>query len=223
MWFCANTSLRLWKSIRAGKTGRREAVGPLLSKTPFLIWVTGNHLGALPIYEELAKQKGSSLVVQFDAHLDIHHFDECSKQPTHGNFLMHANGPLPPIINVGHRDLLLPANHIRKYYQSTIPVDQFLADTESCLVALQEAVLAADRVFIDIDCDVFDPAFFPAVTHPMPFGLSPAQLLQVINAVWSKKIVGISLSEFNPAGDRNDMSLSTLLWLLEYLLIKIHE
>jgi agmatinase len=201
----------------------REAVGPLLSPGQFFMWITGNHLGTLPVYEELARQKDSSLVLQFDAHLDIHHFDECSKHPTHGNFLMHAQAPMPTLINVGHRELLLPANHIRKFYQTAIASDQLQADAEACMMHLQEAVLAADRVLIDIDCDVFDPSFFPGVTHPLPFGLSPAQVLQVINAVWSEKVVGISISEFNPAGDRGDMSLTTLLWLLEYLLIKKHE
>jgi arginase family enzyme len=201
----------------------RAAVGPSLSQGQFLIWVTGNHLGSLPVYEELAKRKDSSLVLQFDAHLDIHHFDECSKEPSHGNFLMHVKGPMPTLINVGHRELLLPANHIRKFYQTAFSSDQLMADTEACMVYLQEAVLSADRILIDIDCDVFDPAFFPGVTHPMPFGLSPAQVLQAINAVWSDKIAGICLSEFNPAGDRGDMSLTTLLWLLEYLLIKKHE
>jgi len=200
----------------------REAVRQPFSKGQFLLWMTGNHLGTLPVYQELAYKEGS-LVLQFDAHLDIHHFDECTKKPSHGNFLMHAKGPMPTLINVGHRELLLTSEHINKYYQSVIGADQFLADSEASLLFLQEAVLSADRILIDIDCDVFDPAFFPAVTHPMPFGLSPSQVLQVINAVWSDHIVGVSISEFNPASDKRDICLTTLLWFLEYLLIKKHE
>jgi agmatinase len=200
----------------------REAVRQPFSKSQFLLWVTGNHLGTLPVYQELAQKEGS-LVIQFDAHLDIHHFDECTKKPSHGNFMMHAKDPMPTIINVGHRELLLTAGHINKYYQSVIPADQFLADREASLLYLQEAVLSADRVLIDIDCDVFDPAFFPAVTNPMPFGLSPTQLLQTINAIWSDQIVGFSISEFHSASDRDNISLTTLIWLLEYVLIKKHE
>jgi len=200
----------------------REAIRKSLGKD-FLLWFTGNHLGALPLYEELGRQDGESLVLQFDAHLDIHHFDECSKEPSHGNFLMHCSAPLPMVINVGHRELLLPANHVHQYYQLVIPADQFTSDTDAALVLLQDAVLSVDRILIDIDCDVFDPAFFPAVTRCLPFGLSPAQVLRAINAVWSERIVGVSFSEFNPAGDRADLSLTTLIWLMEYLLIKRHE
>ncbi|MFL5244613.1 MAG: arginase family protein [Gemmataceae bacterium] len=200
----------------------RAAIRKSLGKD-FLLWFTGNHLGALPLYEELSVQEGESLILQFDAHLDIHHFDECSKELSHGNFLMHCSSPLPTVINVGHRELLLPADHIRKYYRDVIPAEQFTADSDAALMLLQEAAISADRVFIDIDCDVFDPAFFPAVNHRLAFGLSPAQVLRAINAVWSERVVGLSFSEFNPASDRDDLSLTTLIWLMEYLLIKRHE
>ena len=81
----------------------------------------------------------------------------------------------------------------------------------------------AQRVFIDLDCDVFDPAFFPAVTHPLPFGLNAQQVLHFIDAVWSERVIGAAVSEFDPGRDRNDQSLSTLVWLFEYLLLKRHE
>ena len=36
-----------------------------------LFWLTGNHLGALPLYDELSCEPEGTLVVQFDAHLDV--------------------------------------------------------------------------------------------------------------------------------------------------------
>ena len=79
------------------------------------------------------------------------------------------------------------------------------------------------RVFLDLDCDVFDPAFFPAVTQPVPFGLGPAQVLRVLDAVWSERVVGLAVSEFDPGRDRNDMSLAALMWLIEHLLLRRYE
>src|SRR4051812_8551351 len=64
--------------------GRRLA-RQVLGRGDFLLWVAGNHLGCLPVYDELAASGDATLVVQFDAHLDIHHFAECSAEPSHGN------------------------------------------------------------------------------------------------------------------------------------------
>ena len=91
------------------------------------------------------------------------------------------------------------------------------------MAQVREAVATAKRVFLDIDCDVFDPAFFPAVSHPLPFGISPSVLLRLLDAAWSEKVIGVALSEFDPGRDRNDQSLATLVWLFEYLLLKRYE
>jgi agmatinase len=61
------------------------------------------------------------------------------------------------------------------------------------------------------------------VAHPLPFGLSPQLVLRLVEAAWSERVVGVALSEFDPARDRQDQSLSTLVWLLEYLLLKRYE
>jgi arginase family enzyme len=201
----------------------RRAVREALRKGDFLLWVTGNHLGVLPVYDDLAASAPATLVVQLDAHLDIHHFSDCTKELSHGNFLLHCAGPLPELINVGHRELLLRPEYVAEYYRHTFPADQLAVDPQPALTQLREACREAERVFLDIDCDVFDPAYFPAVAQPVPFGLSPPVLLRVLDAVWSPRVAGVAVSEFDPGRDRDDRSLTTLVWLLEYLLLKRYE
>jgi arginase family enzyme len=206
------------------RTQARQAVRQALRGGDFLLWVTGNHLGALPVYEGLTEAGGDkTVVVQFDAHLDVYHLSDCTRELSHGNFLLHCEGPLPAIINVGHRELLLRPEHVRKYYRQTFAAEQVAIDPDAVVAALRAAAAGAERVFFDIDCDVFDPAFFPAVTHPLPFGLSPPLLLRCLDAAWSPKVAGVALSEFDPGHDRDDRSLATLVWLLEYLLLKCYE
>jgi agmatinase len=201
----------------------RQVARQALRAGDFLLWLTGNHLGALPVYDELAAQAAKTLVVQLDAHLDVHNFHDCSAEPTHGNFLLHCDGPLPTLVNAGHRDLLLPPEYVAGYYRATYSAAELALDDRPALKALRQACARAERVFLDLDCDVFDPAFFPAVSQPVPFGLDARQVLRLLDAVWSPRVGGVIVSEFDPARDSNDQGLSTLMWLLECLLLRRYE
>jgi arginase family enzyme len=215
----AFTTLPDWTRWR--RRGRQLA-RRVLRSGDFLIWLSGNHLGALPVYDELSGRE-DTLIVQFDAHLDIHHFHDTSKELTHGNFLLHCAGPLPPLINAGHRDLLLPAGRISQHFRQTYSAPELALQPDRLLAGLRQASATAGQVFLDLDCDVFDPAWFPASAQPVPFGLAPPQLLGLIEAVWSPRVRGILISEFAPDRDQNDRSLALLVWLLEYLLLRCYE
>jgi arginase family enzyme len=207
----------------AWRTRGRDLVRQAFRANDFLLWIAGNHLAALPVYDELSGQAKSTLVVQLDAHLDIHHFRDCTKEMSHGNFLLHCDGPLPPIINIGHRDLLLPKDYTARYYRRTFSAAETACAFDAVVEHLQSEAADASRVFLDLDCDVFDPAFFPAVTQAVPFGLTPQQVLRVLDAVWSPKVMGVFLSEFQPGRDHQDQCLATLLWLIEHVLLRRHE
>src|SRR5262245_29286147 len=135
----------------------REAIHKALQKGDLLLWVTGNHLGVLPFYDELGARPSDSLVIQFDAHLDIYNLCDCTAELSHGNFLRHVE-KLPRIVNVGTRELLLRPTYIRRYYEQTHAAAAIALDPRPALCAVREACRAAERVFLDIDCDVFDPA-----------------------------------------------------------------
>jgi agmatinase len=201
----------------------RKSVRDVWRAGDFLIWGAGNHLSALPLYEELGAVEPPAVVVQFDAHLDVYNLTDCTEELSHGNFLLHAEGPLPAVVNVGHRDLFLPSQQVGRHFAANFPAHDVFADFEGVAGQLAELCRGYGRVLIDIDCDVFDPVYFPAVAGPLPFGLSPREVLRLIDAVWSERVVGVAVSEFVPARDRNDQSLGTLVWLLEYLLLKRHE
>jgi agmatinase len=201
----------------------RQAVRQVLRQGDFLFWVTGNHLGALPVYDELADSDESTLVVQFDAHLDIHHFRDCTTELSHGNFLLHCAGALPPLMNLGHRDLLLTPEYINRYYRRCFSAVDLAIDPQPAIDELRQKSRSVRRVFLDLDCDAFDPGAFPAVAQPVPFGFNPLLLLRLLDAIWSPNVAGMMLSEFDPGRDRNDQSLAVLVWLIEYLLLRRHE
>jgi len=53
------------------------------------------------------------------AHLDIYNLSDCTPELSHGNFLLHCADPLPPLVNIGHRELLLPDEYVRRFYRAT--------------------------------------------------------------------------------------------------------
>lgn len=198
----------------------RTAADAVLARGDFLLWASGNHLGVLPVYEALGPD---TLVVQFDAHLDVYRLGDVTRELSHGNFLLHAESPLPTIVNLGHRELALREADIAPHFRATFSAEELHADPGPALDKLRSLAESAERILFDIDCDVFDPAYFPGVCQPEPFGLSPACVATLLGRLWSEKVVGLALSEFSPAHDERDRSLATLLWLVERTLLRNHE
>lgn len=200
----------------------RKAIRAARQRDEFLLWISGNHLGALPLYDELSNAE-KTLVIQLDAHLDIFNLRDCTKELSHGNFLLHADKPLPALVNVGHRELLLRPDYIKKYYQATFAAADLTTDGARVMEQLRGMIDGAERVYVDLDCDVFDPAFFPAVQERRPFGIDPRWLLHLLAAIDPARLAGLAISEFDPARDQNDRCLETLMWLIEYVLLLKYE
>lgn len=200
----------------------RRVARSALRSGEFLLWVGGNHATVLPVLEELGRRR-NTIVVQLDAHLDIYNLADCTEEFSHGNFLLHATRPLPPIIHVGHRDLFLTPEAIGEHFQAVLSAERIALAPEAAVQELTARTADATRVWIDIDCDVIDPAYFPAVAGPLPFGLAPPLLLRLLDAVWSNRVAGVSISEFVPARDDRDRSLELLMWLMEWILLKKYE
>jgi len=198
------------------KTGRAAAKKALAGKDCTL-WLGGNHLSVLPIYDELGPLDA---VVQFDAHLDVYSQHDVTPELSNGNFLRFISGRLPQIVNVGHRDLFLPEEEAGVHFMGTVGATDLAADGSRFRKTLDDSLSHERRVWIDIDVDVFDPAFCPAVHDPMPVGLAPPVFLQLLDSIWSDKVVGLSMSEFDPGRDVRDTSLNLLGWLVEWVLLR---
>jgi agmatinase len=198
----------------------RQAAKTALDAGEFLIWIGGNHLSVMPLYEELGNRT-RSLVVQFDAHLDIYHHDDTKQDLSHGNFIRHLPDPKPEILNLGHRDQFLSTKEIHEHFAAAVDAVALLNDGVEKKLA--NGIRRANRVCLDIDWDVLDPAYFPAVDDPLPFGLTPQQLLRHMQATWSDKTCAVAMSEFHPARDDGDRSLQLAVWLIEQMLLWKYE
>ena len=198
----------------------RQAARPPLRAGEFLVWLAGNHLGVLPVLEELPP---GTLVVQFDAHLDVHAFHDTTAELSHGNFLRHLPDPRPRLVSVGHRDLFHTPEQVAEFFDAAYSAEDVAVSPDRVAAELAKRAKAAPHVWLDLDCDALDPAALPAVQQPLPFGLPPAALLRLLAAVWSDRVLGLSVSEFDPGRDVRDASLNLVGWLLEWVLLKKHE
>jgi len=198
----------------------RKAARAALKGREFVLWLGGNHLSVLPLLEELG---AGTLVVQFDAHLDVYAFHDNTAELSHGNFLTHFSGPRPRFVNVGHRDLFLTDAEIAETFEKVYPATEIATDLSRVATELRTLAGAAKKVWIDLDCDAFDPSALPAVAEPLPFGLLPPAFLALFEAVWGGNVVGMSISEFDPGRDARDAGLNLLGWLVEYVLLKAAE
>ena len=206
------------ESLSAWRESGREIAKELLREKEFILWLSGNHLGVLPVFDELSSD---TLVIQFDAHLDVYQLHDTEEELCHGNFLLHQSKTSLKIWNVGSRDLFLMPEDVEPTFERVIAADELANDFPQLLKQLKARCAKAKRIWLDLDLDAIDPAIAPAVHSPMPFGLTPQQLLAVIQAIWSEKVIGLSISEFDPGRDDHDKSLNLLGWLLEWVLLKL--
>lgn len=206
-------------SVRDWRKRGRQVARQSLKAGDFLLWLGGNHLSVLPVLDELG---AGTLVVQFDAHLDVYSFHDTTAELSHGNFLKHVAAPRPRLVNVGHRDLFLTPAEVAETFEAVFPAAAVGENPDAVAASVRELVAYADRVWLDLDCDALDPAFLPAVQQPLPFGLAPPAFLKLFDAAWADKVIGLSVSEFDPGRDVRDTSLELLGWLIEYALLKRH-
>jgi arginase family enzyme len=214
------------KAVAGWRLLGRQAARQPLKAGDRTVWLGGNHLSVLPVYEELGADEDSAktLVIQFDAHLDVYQTRDVNPHPANGNFLLHADGTLPPVVNVGHRDLFLLQPEIRERFAAVHSAVQVATNPDKVAADLRRRAEKAARVWIDIDADVFDPSELPAVHTPLPFGLRGLHVLRLLDEVWdTENVIGLSISEFDPGRDVRDTGLNLLGWLIEWVLLRWYE
>ncbi len=60
-------------------------------------------------------------------------------------------------------------------------------------------------MYVSIDLDAFDPAFAPGVSHREPGGLTPREVIEIIQRL-DGPIVGADVVELNPSRDPADIT-----------------
>ncbi len=173
-----------------------------IGKIPF--FAGGDHAVTVPIIAALNEIGEPVHLVQIDAHPDLYPEFEGSRD-SHACTISRAleMRHVASVTQLGIRTLNAVQLPQLERYRDRLHIF-FARDLPGELPSLSHIPQGAP-VYLTVDLDGFDPAFAPGVSHPVPGGLTPRQVLNFIqNASW--KLVGMDVVEVNPDADINDLT-----------------
>lgn len=171
-----------------------------IRKIPF--FAGGDHAVTVPIIAALAEIGEPVHIIQIDAHPDLY-LDYAGNRASHACTIARAleMHHVASVTQLGIRTLNATQMPLRERYREQIHLFH-ARDLPGALPKLPH-IPASAPVYLTVDLDGFDPAFAPGVSHPVPGGLAPRQVLNFIQqANW--QLVGMDVVEVNPDLDVND-------------------
>lgn len=171
-----------------------------IRKIPF--FAGGDHAVTVPIIAALAEIGEPVHIIQIDAHPDLY-LDYAGNRASHACTIARAleMRHIASVTQLGIRTLNAAQMPLRERYREQIHL--FHAHDLPGELPTLPHLSGGAPVYLTVDLDGFDPAFAPGVSHPVPGGLAPRQVLNFIQqANW--QLVGMDVVEVNPALDVND-------------------
>lgn len=197
--FCDFGDVELSPGDKAGVLARiKTAAKDVLTAGTIPAALGGEHLITLPIVEAVYEKFPDLVLVHFDAHLDLKD-KYLGDRLSHATVIRRVADLLQPsrILQVGTRSgTLTEFEFARKCrtFQENDPTDEI------------RQWVSSHPVYITVDLDVLDPAFFPGTGTPEPGGISYCKLEEWFLSLKGAKIVGWDVVELAPYWDPTQIS-----------------
>ncbi|MFO7676973.1 MAG: agmatinase [Thermoplasmatota archaeon] len=177
----------------------------LINKSKFPIAIGGSHSITPGIIQSFPRD---TAVLFLDAHMDY-------RQSYEGSIYNHACALRRVVDHVGVDNVAMlgvrsveyeeyvNAKKDKIFYQ-----DSFLIQKYGIKKSIEQTkqYLEGKKIYITLDSDVIDPSFAPATGTPEPYGLTPFDIVEVIEA-FSSDIIGFDLVEVCPGFDFGETSI----------------
>lgn len=198
--------------IERGLADIEQGIAALASEGRPVMVLGGDHTIALAVLRAMHAQHGPLALVHFDAHLDT--WDTYFDEPyTHGT----------PFRRASEEGLIIKGHSAHVGIRGSLYDQQDLIDDEALgftivhcrdierlgvdgVVERVRARVGDMPVYISIDIDVLDPAFAPATGTPEAGGMTSRELLGVLRAMASLRIIGADIVEVAPAYDHAEIT-----------------
>jgi agmatinase len=181
------------------------------------VFIGGEHTITLGVVRSLDKNVA---VVSFDAHLDLRN-DYLGLTVSHTTFMRRINEDVKPakILEVGTRAVCKEELDYAKEAGITyLTSHQIRKDSiKETVKTIKDALEGYKKIYVTIDMDILDPAFVPAVPNPEPEGLDTATLLDLLEAVCDRRVVGFDVVEVAPQYDQGVTAIQATKVIFEVL------
>ncbi len=192
-----------------------RAVRGVIDAGDRVIALGGDHSVSYPLLRATAGRDRELTILHFDAHADL--YPEYEGDPySHACpfFRIMEEGLATRLVQVGIRTL----NHVQRTQADRFGVD--VIDMRRWAAGDRPRVNG--QVYLSIDMDVFDPGFAPGVSHREPGGLSPRDVLTVLQSL-DAPIVGADIVELNPSRDPMNITAPIAAKLVKEIAAKMLE
>ena len=195
-----------------------ETTQTILDDNKLPMMIGGEHLVSLGVFRAMAKKYPDLRVIHLDAHTDL-------REDFFGMELSHAT-----VLRKCYD--LLGDNRIYQFGIRSGSKEEFeWAKTHTHLQkfnleGLSEAVeeIKNHPVYITIDLDVLDPAYFPGTGTPEPGGITYKELLGAIQEFTKlNNVVGADIVELSPHYDASGASTAVACKTLREMILLLHK
>jgi len=166
------------------------------------VFIGGEHTITLGVLRSLGKNVA---VVSFDAHLDLRD-DYLGLSLSHTTFMRRIKEDVKPakILEIGTRAVCKEElDYAKEAEVDYLTAHQIRKDgAQKTIEAISCILEGYEKVYITIDMDVLDPAYVPAVQNPEPEGLDISTLLDILEHICDRRVVGLDLVEVAPHYDK---------------------
>lgn len=165
-----------------------------------IISIGGEHTISAGVIKGL--QKEGLCVISFDAHLDLR--DEyMGYKYDHACVMRRISEYGVKILEIGSRAISREElEYARRNGIAFFTPQQIrLLGVKEVARKIINSTQECKSLYISIDMDGLDPAYAPGVATPEPEGLDPTTLLDIINLIVDKRVVGFDIVEISPPYD----------------------
>ena len=165
------------------------------------VFLGGEHTITLGVLRSIGQNVA---VLSFDAHLDLRN-DYLGLSLSHTTFMRRIKEDVKPakILEIGTRAVCKEEVEYAKVAEvDYLTAQQIRKDGIKRTIEDISGILDSyEKIYITIDMDVLDPSFVPAVQNPEPEGLDTSTLLEIMEQVCDRRVIGLDLVEVAPHYD----------------------
>jgi len=164
----------------------------LIKDSKKLLAIGGEHLVTFPLYLAAREIYGDFTLLQLDAHADLRetYLDSEYSHACVMNLCLKNN--LKKLVQLGVRSCTKEEHRKINTDSRIIPLHNYSE--------LENVIETGEKIYLSLDVDFFDPAYFPATGTPEAGGASFNDLLMILKTLQTKKanIIGADIIEFIP-------------------------